>query len=71
MSRCCDRSHEGVTELDHVAAVEGDVLELNPGFCRQIRDCAGALDQGGQPRDMVGLYVRLEDGDDRCAERGR
>ena len=45
------------------------MLELDPGARGQVRRRAGALDELGQPRDVVGLHVRLEDGDDRHALR--
>ena len=42
------------------------MVELDAGARRQVGACAGALDQRGQPGDVVGLHVRLEHGDDRA-----
>jgi hypothetical protein len=66
-----DRGHERIAQLDHVTVGERDVLERNPGISGQVGGRAAALHQSGQPRDVVCLHVRLEDGDDRRAERGR
>jgi hypothetical protein len=66
-----DRRHERVAELDGLSICERDVLELDAGTGRQIWGRAGAVDQRGQSRDVVCLHVRLEDGDDRCTQRGR
>ena len=40
---------------------------LDPGALGQVRGRAGALDDLGQPGDVVGLEVRLEHRDDRHA----
>ena len=45
------------------------MVELDAGALGQVRRRAGALDQLGQPGDVVGLHVRLEHGDDRDALR--
>ena len=47
------------------------MLERDARSSRQVGGRAGPLDQRGQPRDVVGLHVRLEHGDDRRPDRGR
>jgi len=71
VSRRCDRGHERVAELDRFTVDECDVLERNSRIGRQVGGRTGALDQSGQPRDVVRLYVRLEDGNDRRPQFGR
>ena len=63
--RCLNRRHERVPELDHVAIGQRDMLELDAGGRRQVGGRAGTRNERGQPGDMVGLHVRLEDRDDR------
>lgn len=36
LTRCRDRGHERVPELDHIAVGQCDVLELDPGPGRQV-----------------------------------
>ena len=43
------------------------VLELDAGALRKVRRGAGPRDQIGQPRDVIGLDVRIEDRGDRRA----
>ena len=69
VTRRRDRGHDRVAELDHVTVGERDVLELDAGAGGEVGGRAGALDERGQAGDVVGLDVRLEDGDDRRAER--
>ena len=65
MTRCCDRRHECVPNLDHVAVGERDMLELDARADGYVGGRAGALDQQGQAGDMVGLDVCLKYGHDR------
>ena len=44
--------------------------ELDARVLGQVGGRPSALDKHGQARDVVGLDVRLEDGDDRRADRG-
>jgi hypothetical protein len=67
VARRDDRPQLGVAELDDLAVVERDMLELHPAVGGHVSDCSGPLDQGGKPGHVVGLEVRLEDGDDRHA----
>jgi hypothetical protein len=63
-----DRSNDGVTKLDGVTVTKGAVLELDRGAVRQIRRRTRSRDELGQPGDVVGLNVRLEDRYDRRAD---
>ena len=69
VARRGDRLELGVAELDDLAVGERVMLELDPGALGQVGGRAGALDELRQPRDVVGLDVRLEHGDDRDALR--
>src|SRR4030095_1032115 len=71
MTRGRDRPHDRVAELYHVTMGERDVVEIDVGARREVGGRAAALDERGQAGDVVGLDVRLEDGDDRGAERRR
>ena len=70
MTRCRDRRHDRVAELDRLAVGKRDVIEVDPRARGQVGGRAGALDQRRQPGDVVGLHVRLEHGHDRRADRG-
>ena len=61
------RLHLGVTEHDDFAVGQRVMGELDAGALRQVRRGARALDELGQPGDVVGLQVRLEHRDDRHA----
>jgi hypothetical protein len=67
MTRRRDRANLRVPELDHLAVVQLMMLELDTRAARHIGGGAGALDDGGQSGDVVGLDVRLEDRNDRDA----
>jgi hypothetical protein len=41
------------------------MLELHTGACRQVRPRGGALHERRQPRDVIGLHVRVEHRHDR------
>ena len=69
VARCGDGLHHRVAELDALAVGERDVLELDPRSLGQIRGRAGALDERREARDVVGLHMGLEDGDDRDSLR--
>src|SRR3954469_9231808 len=60
MSRCGDRPYDRVPELDDLAVDEPDMLEVDARVDWQISGRAGARDEGGQTRDVIGLHVRLE-----------
>ena len=60
-----DRLELGVADVDDLAVCERVVVEVDARALRQVRGRAGAGDQIGQARDVVGLNVRLEDGGDR------
>jgi hypothetical protein len=62
-----ERLHRRIAEPDALAVVERDVLELDVGADRQVRRGSRARHQLGQPRDVVGLHMRLEHRDDRNA----
>jgi len=61
----CQRLDLGVAELHPLAVGEGGVLELHPGAFGQVGVSFGALDELRQSRNVIGLNVCLEDGDDR------
>jgi hypothetical protein len=65
MSRRCERRHDGVAEVDALAILERDVRELNPCVCGHVCRCASPFDERRKARDVIGLNMRLEDGDDR------
>ena len=73
MGRCVTRRRDGrndrVSELDHVPVVERDMVEADSGAGRQVGGRTRALDERRQARHVVRLHVRLEDGDDRRADR--
>ena len=60
-----ERANDRVPELDHVAVVERDVLEVDPGAGGQVRACSRRSNECGQAGDVVGLDMRLEDSRDR------
>jgi hypothetical protein len=60
-----NRLELGVAEPDDLAIGEGMVVELDARARREVRRGAGARHELGQTGDMIGLHVRLEDGDDR------
>ena len=59
-----DRLDLGVAELQRLAVGERMVVELDPRAGRQVGGRTSPLDQLRQSRDVIGLQVRLEDGDD-------
>jgi hypothetical protein len=60
-----------VAELDLVRVCERDVLEGDTGADGQIAGRADALDERGEPGDVIGLDMRLEHRHDRRSDRGR
>jgi len=60
MTRRGDHGHDRVAELDHLTVAERDVLERHIRPRRQVAGRSGALRECRQPRDVIGLYVRLE-----------
>ena len=60
-----DRLELGIADMDDLAICERAVVEVDARALREVRGRAGAGDQIGQARDVVGLHVRLEDGGDR------
>jgi len=62
-----DRGDRGVAERHELAVAQRVVVELDARAFREVRDGAGARDQLGQPGDVVGLDVGVEDGGDRGA----
>jgi hypothetical protein len=69
VSRRMTRGRQGtddrVSELDYGIVRERRVRELHARSFGKIGSRAGRLDERGQPGDVVGLDVRLEDGGDR------
>ena len=57
----------GVAEHDDLTVGQRVVREVHAGALGQVRGRARALDELGQPGDVVGLQVRLEHRDDRHA----
>ena len=69
VARRGDRLQLGVARAHDLAVGERVMLELDAGALRQVGRRAGAGDEGGEARDVVGLHVRLEHGDDLRALR--
>ena len=65
------RADLGVAELHDLAVGKRLVGDVHSSAGRKVRGCAGALDELGQSRYVVGLQVCLEYGDDRHALRLR
>src|SRR5215210_199816 len=65
MAGCGDGLDDGVAELDDLPVAEGDMVEADSRVGGEVGRRARALDQPGQAGDVVGLDVRLKDGDDR------
>ena len=64
-----ERAHDGVAELDRSRRRRSATWSNStPGARREVGDRAGRLDERGQPGDVVGLHVRLEDRHDRRAD---
>ncbi len=61
------RADVRVPELDDVAVGKRLMGELDGRVSREVRRCAGCLDERGQPRHVVCLHVRLENRGDRRA----
>ena len=59
-----DGAELGVPELDALAVAERHVIEVDTGAGGEIGGRARALDELRQSRDVVGLHMRLEGGDD-------
>src|SRR5918999_2925514 len=62
-----DRLELRVAEPHHLAVVDGVVVELDACAPGEVRRGARAGHELGQAGDVIGLHVRLEDGDDRRA----
>ena len=60
-----ERAHARVSERNLGAVGELLVLERDPSLRRQVRRRPRRFDERRQPRDMVRLQVRLQDGGDR------
>jgi hypothetical protein len=67
VARGGDRLDDRVAELNPLAVLERDVLELDTRAGWEVGGRAGALDQRRQAGHVVGLNVRLEHRDDRDA----
>lgn len=66
-----DRLKLGVAQRDHLAIGQRVMLEVHACTLGQIRGCSRSGDELGQARDVVGLHVGLEHGDDRhCLSLG-
>jgi hypothetical protein len=65
--RRCEGTDDGVAELDDLTVREHCMFELHAGADGQVGGRSGGLDQRGEPRDVIGLDVRLEHGRDRSA----
>ena len=63
-----DSADDRVAELDVVAVSQRNVVEIDASALGQIGGRSGRLHQRRQARDVVSLHVRLEDGDDWCAD---
>jgi hypothetical protein len=63
-----ERPHDGVAELHDVAVPKSNAIEFDVRARGQVGGRPSGLDEGRQARDVVGLDVRLEDGNDRCAD---
>jgi hypothetical protein len=61
------REHLGIAEADDIAVGERMVVEGDSGCVGEVGRRARARDELGQPRDVVGVHVGLEDRDDRHA----
>ena len=63
-----DCTQDSVSQLDDIAVGQLRVREVDLGARRKVRGRARGLDDLRQSGDVVGLDVRLEDGDDRRAD---
>ena len=69
MARRRDGADDRVAQRHDLAVARRVVLEVDPGAFGQVCGRAGARDELGQPGDMIGLDVGVEDARDRCALR--
>jgi hypothetical protein len=53
--------------LDHLPVAEGAMFELDACALGEVGGRPGQRHELGQPRDVIGLQMRLEHGDDRDA----
>jgi hypothetical protein len=66
MPRRRKRAHARVSKRNLCAILERLVLEIDAGPRRQVRGRSRRLDEKRQAGDVIRLYMRLEDRDDRC-----
>ena len=67
VTRGPDYTNDGVAQLNDVTVSKLGVRELDVSAGRKVGGGAGRFDDFRQSGDVVGLYVRLEDRDDRRA----
>ena len=70
--RMAGRGHRpdlGVPERHRLAVAEWVMCEVDTGPFGQVRGCTRTGHELRQAGDVIGLHVRLEDGDDRSALR--
>jgi hypothetical protein len=67
VARRGERLHERVTEINRPTVSERRGGELDADAFGKVRRCSGRLHQRRQAGEVIGLEVRLKDGDDRRA----